>query len=121
MAILLDGKTLEPSLPHRPVTPVMLMIAPDVIGHPPLHEGIEFFTGSGRDHEMEMVGHQAEAENLNGMPGFGLAEYIKKGLVVPILSENGRAPVSTIQNMERMPSDLSSWNPWHGFVRYANQ
>ncbi len=98
----------------------MLVIPPDVTGHPPLHEGAEFFTGGRRDHEVRMVGHQAEAENLNGMPGFGRAEQIQEGAVVPVLMENGRTPVPTIQNMVRMPNDLSSWNPWHAFVRHAN-
>jgi hypothetical protein len=38
MAILLNRKTFEPALPDMPMTSVMLMIPPDVTGHPSLHE-----------------------------------------------------------------------------------
>ena len=38
MAVLLDWKTFEPALPDMPMTPVMLVVTPNVTGHPPLHE-----------------------------------------------------------------------------------
>ncbi len=58
MAILLDGKTLEPPLPHMAVTSVMVMISPDMTGDPPLHEGTECATGTEPDHQTKMVKHE---------------------------------------------------------------
>lgn len=78
MAVLWDGETLEPPLPHMAVTPVMLMISPDMTGHPPLHEGAKFVTGGGRSHEMKMVGHQAEAKNLDRMTALAAPRNSRK-------------------------------------------
>ena len=41
MSVLLNRKTFEPALPDMPMAPVMPMVAPDVAGHPPLHEGTQ--------------------------------------------------------------------------------
>ena len=41
MSVLLNWKTFEPALPHMPMAAVMPMVAPDVAGHPPLHEGTQ--------------------------------------------------------------------------------
>lgn len=38
MAVLLNRKTLESALPDVTMTPVMLVVPPDMARHPPLHE-----------------------------------------------------------------------------------
>jgi hypothetical protein len=120
MAVLLDGKTLEPTLPHMAVTPVMLVIPPDVTGHPPLHEGAQCRFGGGLHNHVKVIRHQAQAEHLDREFGLCCGEQIEEGCVVPILVENGRTPVPSIEEMVRMPSNLSSRNPWHDSLRYAN-
>lgn len=63
MRVLLNRKAFEAALPHMPMAPVMAMVAANVAGHPPLHERAEC-GGGGRLHEqVEMIGHEAEAED----------------------------------------------------------
>jgi hypothetical protein len=65
-------------LPHMAVTVVVPMVAADVAGHPPLHERAEGSVGGRLHDEVKMIRHQAEAEDLDGMPGFGSGEQVKK-------------------------------------------
>ena len=39
MAVLLNGETLEATLPHMAVTAIMAMIPSHMTGHPPVHQG----------------------------------------------------------------------------------
>lgn len=114
MAVLLNRKTFEAALPHMTVAPVMAMVAADVAGHPPLNEEAEGCIGGGCHDEMEMIGHQAEAQYLDGMPGVGRAEQVEKIVVVAIFVEDCGASVPTIQHMVGVPSDVSARNPRHG-------
>jgi hypothetical protein len=114
MAVLLNRKTFEAALPHMAVTVVVPMVAADVAGHPPLHERAQGRNSRGLHDQMKMIGHQAEAEYLDGMPGFGSGEQVEKGGVVASLVEDRRAPVSTIQHMVGVSSDVSTRNPRHG-------
>lgn len=117
VVVVLNGKTLEAALPHMAVTPVMPMVAPDMTGHPPLHKRAEGLCSSGRNDEMEMVGHQAEAENLDGMPSFRRAEQIEASGIVAILVEDGGAAVATVQHMIGMASAVATGNAGHGCSR----
>lgn len=114
MGVLLNGKTLEPALPDMAMASVVAMVAANMTGHPPLHEGTEVVSGSGRDHEMKMIRHQADAENLEGMSGFRCTKQIEEGGIGGVFMKDGRATVSTIQHMVGVPSDVSARNPRHG-------
>jgi hypothetical protein len=70
MAILLNGKAFEASLPHVPMTAVMPMIAADMTGHPPLHEGTQRSLCGGLHDEMKMIGHEAEAKEFDRVSGY---------------------------------------------------
>lgn len=114
MAVLLNRKTFEAALPHMPMTSVMAMIAADMAGHPPLHERAQGCISHGLHDQMEMIGHQAEAEYLDGMPHFGGGEQVEKGGVITVLVEDRGAPIPTIQDMVGVSSDVSTRNPRHG-------
>jgi hypothetical protein len=111
MAVLLNRKTFEPSLPHMPMTVVMAMIATHMTGHPPLHEGAERGVAGQLEHEMEMIGHQTDREQCDRMFGFGCGEQVEEGRVVAGLVENRRTPVPPIQHMVDMTRDVPTWNP----------
>ena len=98
MMVLLNRETLEAPLPDMAMTPVMPMIATDVTGHPPLHEGTEAISGDGRDHEMKMVGHHAETQDVDRMLGFGHAEQLKEGRLVGVFMEDVDATIVTVQH-----------------------
>ena len=70
MAVLLNRETFESALPHMSMTAVVPMIATDMTGHPPVHEGTERGITDWLEYKMKMVGHQAKGEYLDGMPGF---------------------------------------------------
>ena len=53
MAVLLNRKTFEAALPHMAVAPVVPLIATDMAGQPPRHEGTEAISGRGRHNKMK--------------------------------------------------------------------
>ena len=113
VVVLLNGKTLEPALPDMAVTAVVPMVATDVTGHPPLHERTESVIGSRRYHEMKMVGHQAEAKNLNRISGFRRAEQVEEGGIVGVLMKDGHAAVATVQDVIGVTSAGAARNARH--------
>ncbi len=119
MAVLLNRKTFEATLPHMSMAPVMAMVAANVAGHPPLHERAEC-GGCGRLHDqVEMIGHQAEAKDSDRVRRFRGGEQVEEGGVVAVLVEDCRAPVPAIEHMVGMARHLSAWNPRHRSARYA--
>lgn len=113
MAVLLNRKTFEPALPHMPVTVVVPMVAADVGGHPPLHERAEGSVGGRLHDQVEMIGHEADAEEFDGVFGFCRGEQVEKCGVVAVLVEDRGATVATIQHMVDVSGHLSARNPRH--------
>jgi len=113
MDVLLNRETFEATLPHMSVTPVMAMVAADVARHPPLHERAEG-SGSGRLHDqVEMIGHEAEAEDPDGVRRFCGGEQVEERSVVAVLVEDCGTAVSAVQYMVGISGHLSAWNPRH--------
>ena len=111
--VLLNRKTLEASLPDMPVTSVMPMIATDMTGHPPLHKRAEGGLSGWLHDQMEMIGHQAETENLDGMSGLGRAEQIEEGGIVAVLVKDSGAAVATVQHVIGMADTVAARNARH--------
>jgi len=114
MAVVLNGKTFEAALPDMPVATVVPMVATDMTGQPPLHEGTERALGGGLDDEMKMVGHQTESEQLDGMFRFRGGKQVETCGVVAVLVEDRGATVAAIQRMVDVAGHLSARNPRHG-------
>ena len=113
MAVVLNWKTFEAALPHMPVTVVVPMVAADVAGHPPLHERAEGGVGGWLHDQVEMIGHEADAEELDGIFGFRRGEQVETCGVIALLVEDRGATVPTIQHMVGVPGYLSAWNTRH--------
>lgn len=113
MAILLNGKAFEPSLPYVPMTAVMPMVAADMTGHPPLHEVAQCSLCGWLHDEMKMIGHEAEAQEFDRVLGFRRGEEVEEGGVVAHFVEHRRATISAIQDMVGVTSDLAARNPRH--------
>ena len=113
MAVVLNWKTFEAALPHMPVTVVVPMVAADVAGHPPLHERAEGSVGGRLHDEVKMIGHEAEAEELDGIFGFRRGEQVETCGVVAVLVKDHGATVPTIQHMVGVSGHLSARNPRH--------
>ena len=113
MAVSLNGKTLEAALPDMAMAAVMGVVAADMTGHPLLHEGAECVEGRRGHHEVKMIGHQAEAEDLERMPGFGRAEQLQEGGIVGVLVKDGCPTIATVEHMVGMAGGLSTRNARH--------
>lgn len=111
--VLLNRETLEAPLPDMAMTAVVPMIAPDMTGHPPLHEGTERARGGGLHDEVKMIGHQADAEELDGVGGFRGGEQVEKGGVIAVLVEDRGTPVPPIEDMVGVSSRFSTRNSRH--------
>ena len=110
MAVLLNRKTFETALPHMPMASVVAMVAADMGGHPPLHEWAEGGVGGRLHDQMEMIGHEADGEELEGVFGFCRSEHIEERSVIAILVEDRRATAAAIEHMVGVSGHLSAWN-----------
>lgn len=119
MAVLLDRKTFEATLPHMSMAPVMAMVTADVARHPPLHKRAEGRVGGRLHDQMKMIGHEAEAEDPDGVRRFCGGEQVEEYSVVAVLVEDCGTAVSAVQYMVGISGHLSAWNPRHRSARYA--
>jgi len=108
MSVLLNQKTFEPALPDMPMAPVMPMVAPDVAGHPPLHEGTQGCSGGWRHDQMKVIRHETDAKELDGVIGFCTGEQVEKRCVVAVFVENCRTAIPSIQDMVGVTGHLSA-------------
>ena len=113
MAILLNGKAFEPSLPYVPMTAVMPMVAADITGHPPLHEVAQCSLCGWLHDEMKMIGHEAEAQEFDRVLGLRRGEEVEEGGVIALFVKHRRAAIPTIQDMVGVTSDLAARNSRH--------
>jgi len=86
MAVLLNGNTVEAALPHMPLAPVMAMVAAEMADHPPRHEGAQGRIRHRLHDQMEMIGHQTEAQELDGVCIFAVAS--KSGVVEGVVNSH---------------------------------
>jgi hypothetical protein len=96
MPVLLNRKTLKPTLPDMPVTLIMLMIPSHVAGHPPLHERAERRLGLRLYDEMKVIGHETEAEHVDGKLGLGGNQQLKERRVIAVFVKDRRAAVPAV-------------------------
>ena len=89
------------------------MIAADVAGHPPLHEWAECRVGGRLHDQVEMIGHEAEANNFDRVLRFCRGEQVDERGVVTVLVEDRRATVPAIEHMVGVSGYLSAWNTRH--------
>ena len=109
----MDRKAFEAALPNVAVAAVVLVIAAHVTGEPPLHERTERVGGRGLEHEVEMVGHEAEAEDLDRIAGFRVGEQVEERLIITVFVKDGRAPIAPVEDMVDVAANLSTRNARH--------
>ena len=78
-----------------PLAPVMAMVT--AAGHPPLHERAEG-GGGGRLHDqVEIIGHEAEAEDFDRICRFRGGEQVEERAVVAVLVEDRGTAIPAIK------------------------
>ena len=123
MAVLLNRETFKATLPQMSMASVMAMVTTDVAGHPPLHERAEGRVGGRLHDQVKMIGHEAEAEDLDRVRCFCRGEQVEARGVVAVLVEDCGTPVprfSSLQPEPLQPICLSAWNPRHGRSRVCH-
>ena len=60
-----------------------------------------------------MIRHQAEAEDLERMLGFGRGKQLQEGRIVGLLVKDSGPTIATVQHMVGVPGDLSTRNTRH--------
>ena len=75
--------------------------------------GAEGVRGQGLKHKMEVVGHEAEAEKLDGIAGFRVSEQMEECAIVRVFMEDCRAAIATVEDVVDMASDLTAWDARH--------
>jgi hypothetical protein len=89
------------------------MIAALVTGQPPLHYRAEGGRGLGLRHEVEVIRHDAETKPREGELLLGDREQVTEGMVVGVLVEDGRQPVTSVEDMIDVPGDLTTRDARH--------
>src|SRR5262249_16113752 len=90
---------LEAALPDVAAGVVVLVVAANVGGQQPLHPGAEVAVVVGPEGEMEVVGHQAIAQEAQRQPFAGLAEELDEGPLIAVLVEDGGAAVAPVEDV----------------------
>ena len=109
----LNEKTFETPLPHMTMSPVMLMVAADVTGQPPLHEVAQRGLCPGLHDEMKMIGHETERKHVDGELRFCHGEQLEEGRVVAVFAKDCRAAIAPVEDMVGVAADLTTRNPRH--------
>src|SRR5436853_7242824 len=63
---------------------------------------------------MKIIGHEAEAEDLDEEFGFRRGEQVEKVGVAAVLVEDRGATIPTVEHIVGVSGHFSAWNPRHG-------
>ena len=66
----------------------MAMIPPRMGHEQPLHPAPQVAVSMRPDHQMEVIGHQAIAQNVHGEPGMGLTDRLDEGVIIARFMKN---------------------------------
>lgn len=113
VAVLLDGESLEAPLPDVAAAAVVAVIPPDMRGHQPLHPAAQVAVVVRPEHQVEMVGHQAQCEDAHGQALAGGLKQAKEGVVVVGLLEDGGAAIAPIEHVVDDPADTRASGSSH--------
>jgi hypothetical protein len=89
--VLLDGERLESPQPDVAAGSVVLQLATHMRRHQPMHPPAELAVVAGSDDQVEVVGHEAIAEQSHGHPTLRGDDWLKRVNQPPV----GRRPSAT--------------------------
>jgi hypothetical protein len=93
--------------------PVVPMITADVSRQQPLHELTQRAVMPRLQHEMKVIRHQREGEDLDRVAGFGECQDGQEGFVILGFVKDRRATVPSVDNVIRETSLLPTRDPRH--------
>ena len=105
MIVLLDGKGLEPSLPHMAAGLIMLMVPSHMRGQQPVQKLAQLPIPPWPEGQVKMIGHQAIGEDAHGHTIGRVAQQREKGGVVFRLPEDLGPCIPPIDDVRAEPPD----------------
>ena len=97
--VVLDNRALEPPLPDVPGRPMSLVVPPGVCDGERLEDAADRLARLGAEEEVEMVGHEAVAEESERVAVPGGGEGLEEGEVVVVIGEDGGAVVAAVKGV----------------------
>ena len=118
--IVLDRKTLEPSLIQVPAPAgvVMLVMPPDVRDADPTHQIGQRLLPPRTEDEMPVIGHQAPRQQVDRVTFQPLAQHTHKPVIIRRLVKQRHPPVPAVQNMIESPGGNFSKRACHVDTEY---
>ena len=101
MTVCLDREALKSTLIKMSTRLMMIMsvVTPHVCNAEPAHEARQRLIAIGPQHQVPVVGHQAEGEQIDGIALEALAEDLEEGRVIARLVEEFHPAVAAIEHM----------------------
>jgi len=83
------------------------------VGHEqPSHPAAQIAIGMRPDHQVEVVGHQAVSQEIQGQAGGGIRHGLDESVVLGGLMDHGLAAIAAIENVIPHAGDGGSCGPW---------
>ena len=111
--VVLDGEGFESTLPHMSGRAVMTMISSGVGGQEPLHPASQVAIRMRPEHDVEVIGHQAVAEEVDRYPPSGIGHGLDEGVIIRRLVEHRLPAIAAIQGVINHPANKGASGARH--------
>lgn len=116
MLVFLDWECLESPLPDVSARLVMTMVSADMRCQEPLHPSAEVAVARRPEHQMEVVRHQAIAQNSHREPiGRGPDQFDECRVIVDLM-EDLRPGIPSVEDMITVVGLRGSGSAWHDSI-----
>jgi hypothetical protein len=99
VSVILNHGALEPALPDMTRGVMALVVAPGMGDRKRLEDSADRLPGLGPDHEVEVIGHEAIAEEAKRVTILGLGESFEKGDAIVVIAEDITAVIATVESV----------------------
>ena len=99
MVVLLDGESLEASLPDVSAELVVAMIAADMRSHQPLHPAAQVAIFVRMQHQMEVIGHHTEANQSHRQPIISFTDQPQSSWAMQTAGPSARDDIIVLRHL----------------------
>lgn len=113
MAVFLNRKGLETTLPNVAARTVMTMVAADVAGEQPLHPAAQVAVVTRPKHQVEVIVQQAKGEDAHRQPLVRQGDRLDECRKVAVFVKHVAPRIAAVQNVVSDAAYGSSRSSWH--------
>jgi hypothetical protein len=114
MVVLLNRERLETALPDVAAAVIMLVVTAYMGIKQPMHPPAQVTIRLRQDHQVEVVGHQAETQDRHRHLDARMRQGFEEGLIVVLLVENRALTVAPVDDVVANTANRGSRSAWHG-------